>query len=190
MLEQQPKPSEFLKKSQNPDNLSVLEGLASPLFEGARDLAELLQRHPWITGAIIRIVGDSDLEGEVVLQKDSGDTHGINISIEGQLGRGIENKPKGEPFHGQFDATVFFQASPNKPPYAETGEIVQKEQPLLWVFISKNTQFAVTAPVTGRITYVVENGQQVKGNHAVVEEGNEVAIPGDILFYIEPQDKL
>lgn len=191
-LEQQPEArgidvSKFgVHEVARPADLTILEHLADPLAEIARRHVEIMRDIPQIGKTTIRMLGNKPLAGEIVLE--SREPKGpIEIFSEGELGRNLPKIPKGRVFATDFDGTVFFQSAPGRNPYAKSGEIVTKDNFVLWfVATNKDTQFGIPAPATGIITYVVENAQAVKAEAKALEDGKEkITQEATILFYID-----
>ena len=177
--------------------LSKLDAIAAPIRDLARALAPIFEQSPIVGRIILNMIAapETNLAGQVVMEKRDVSTNHIDVEITGDLGRELAQTPKGHPVHADFKATVFFQAGPNRPRYAKTGDIVHTGQRVLWAMENKNSGEAVEAPITGKITYKVNDGDivlpkrtQLKddGCPELDEKGNPIEIPGTILFYIEP----
>lgn len=175
------------KPVERPADLTAVEQLASPLKELSHELMDLMSGHPDVVSSTrLIIMGKDSLAGQVIFKGNP--TGSIEITVEGELGRGLPKIPKGNPRVAEMDGTVS-QLSPGGKLYGKSGEMVAKDAFVLWfVATNKDTQFGIPAPATGIITYVVENGQAVKAEVKELKDGKEeITQEATILFYIDPE---
>jgi len=191
-----PDPSKIgVRPVPRPPSIEKLQRLRTPVREISEDIAGIVEKHHAIQTATIRLHGDAEVTGEVQLTKSPQPGRYIDVFVEGDLDDSKQT-PKGDAFACISDGEVFFQSAANRPPYAETGDIVKKGTPVLWFMESKSVQQALPAPTSGKITYVVENGQKVRGKHIAIDEngnplldteGKEIEVEAAILFYIDTE---
>lgn len=169
-----------------PDALGVLDNTTIRIRELAGELAALMDKYK-ISKATLSIAKGDPQGGELVFERFQGGK--LELSLEGPLGKDFADIPKGTPFTAaEFpgETEVYFRPTPERPMYAKNGDVVRKGQPVLYAVHGKNTKWPIGAPISGTITFVVEQGQRVGPKRQAREGDNHIEKEADILFYIDP----
>lgn len=173
---------------ERPDALDLLDNTTIRIRELAGKLAALMDKYK-ISKTTLSIAKGDPQGGELVFERSQGGK--LELSLEGPLGKDFADIPKGTPFTAaEFpgETEVYFRPAPDRPMYAKDGDVVRKGQPVLYAVYEKNTMWPIAAPISGKITFVVEHGQKIGPKRQAREGDNFIEKEVDILFYIDPTD--